>query len=74
MFRTRGIVSGGSEGAGECIVSSDDSDAGAGGCGGELFTCDEGREADDEQSDWFTEGPGPVYGIPSTSHSMVTLR
>lgn len=49
----------------ECMVSSDDSDGGVGAGGPELFTCDEGREADDEQSDWFTEGPGPVYGVPA---------
>lgn len=28
-----------------------------------IYTCDEGREADDEQSDWFAE-PDPVYGVP----------
>ena len=32
------------------------------------YTCDEGREADDEQSDWFAE-TGPVYGVPGASDS-----
>ncbi|XP_069168269.1 G patch domain-containing protein 2-like isoform X2 [Procambarus clarkii] len=36
--------------------SSSESEAG-------IYTCDEGREADDEQSDWFAE-PDPVYGVP----------
>ncbi|KAK4325885.1 hypothetical protein Pmani_003543 [Petrolisthes manimaculis] len=32
-----------------------------------IYTCDEGREADDEQSDWFAE-PDPVYGVPGASN------
>ena len=58
-------------------VSSDDSDAGRIGVCGEVFTCDEGREADDEQSDWVTEGPGPVYGVPAfhcNSNSVSSFR
>ena len=53
-------------------VSSDDSDGGRTGAGGEVFTCDEGREADDEQSDWVTDGPGPVYGVPSLHCNTVS--
>ncbi|XP_045127840.1 G patch domain-containing protein 2-like isoform X6 [Portunus trituberculatus] len=33
-----------------------------------IYTCDEGREADDEQSDWFAE-PDPVYGVPGAPSS-----
>ncbi|XP_063867626.1 G patch domain-containing protein 2-like isoform X10 [Scylla paramamosain] len=33
-----------------------------------IYTCDEGREADDEQSDWFAE-PDPVYGVPGAQSS-----
>ncbi|KAK7066485.1 G patch domain-containing protein 2 [Halocaridina rubra] len=32
-----------------------------------IYTCDEGREADDEQSDWFAE-PDPVYGVPGSNN------
>ncbi|XP_069988004.1 G patch domain-containing protein 2-like isoform X2 [Penaeus vannamei] len=40
--------------------SSTESEAG-------IYTCDEGREADDEQSDWFAE-PDPVYGVPGSAN------
>ena len=40
--------------------SSSENDAGN-------YTCDEGREADDEQSDWFAES-GPVYGVPGVNY------
>ena len=30
----------------------------------DVDNCPEAGEADDEQSDWFTEPPGPVYGVP----------
>ncbi|XP_071553012.1 G patch domain-containing protein 2-like isoform X4 [Panulirus ornatus] len=33
-----------------------------------IYTCDEGREADDEQSDWFAE-PDPVYGVPGSTNA-----
>ncbi|XP_042206345.1 G patch domain-containing protein 2-like isoform X3 [Homarus americanus] len=33
-----------------------------------IYTCDEGREADDEQSDWFAE-PDPVYGVPGSTNT-----
>ena len=32
-----------------------------------IYTCDEGREADDEQSDWFAE-PDSVYGDPAANN------
>ncbi|XP_064119595.1 G patch domain-containing protein 2-like isoform X4 [Macrobrachium nipponense] len=42
--------------------SNDSSESEAG-----IYTCDEGREADDEQSDWFAE-PDPVYGVPGSNN------
>ncbi|XP_069950160.1 uncharacterized protein [Cherax quadricarinatus] len=41
--------------------SSSDSETG-------IYTCDEGREADDEQSDWFAEAD-PVYGVPGSTNA-----
>ncbi|XP_068223763.1 G patch domain-containing protein 2-like isoform X6 [Palaemon carinicauda] len=44
--------------------SNDSSESEAG-----IYTCDEGREADDEQSDWFAE-PDPVYGVPGSNNQI----
>ncbi|CAH1277468.1 GPATCH2 [Branchiostoma lanceolatum] len=41
----------------ESDLSGSESDSG-------LYTNDEGREGDDEQSDFFHEGAGPACGIP----------
>ncbi|KAG0728066.1 G patch domain-containing protein 2-like [Chionoecetes opilio] len=32
-----------------------------------IYTCDEGREADDEQSDWFAE-PDAAHGVPGAAN------
>ncbi|XP_018011255.2 uncharacterized protein LOC108668531 [Hyalella azteca] len=76
-LRSSELVGGTStSGGGDCSISSDESDGGELPADGndavhcEVFTCDEGREADDEQSDWVTEVPGPVYGVPSPSTAM----